>query len=310
MAKPIRRLQETMPPLMAAALAGSKVRTALVGAADTRYLEAVHRALGDGFLEVTLIGPIAEIHEKAAQAGIALEGMPIVNAVDTAAAIAAASRLVANGSVDMLIRGHVPVAALLTALFHPEVGFRLGKKPVSHVALLEHDEYPRLLILSDAAVNIAPDLPRKLAIIDNAVMVAGRLGIDLPNVALLAAVEAIYPAMPVTMEEAVIAKMADKGQIKNCRVDGPLSMDVAIVPEVARQKGAVSAVAGQADILIAPNIETAAGVYKAMALFTKAKMAGAVVGGKIPIALPSRCDTVDTIYYSILVSGFLAVSGR
>ncbi len=310
MAEPIRRLHEVLSPLKAAAAAGNKIRAALVGAADIHCLEAARRALGDGVLEVTLIGPIAEIQEKAAQAGIALEGMPAVNAVNTAAAIAAASRLVANGSIDLVIRGHVPVAPLLTALFHPEIGYRLGKRPVSHVAVIEHDEYPRLLFLSDAAVNIAPDLARKLAMIDNAVTVAGRFGIGMPNVALLAAVEVIYPAMPVTMEEAVIAKMADKGQIKNCRVDGPLSMDVATVPEVARQKGAVSAVAGQADILIAPNIETAAGVYKAMALLTEAKMAGAVVGGNIPIALPSRCDSVDNIYYSILISGFLAISGR
>jgi len=178
------------------------------------------------------------------------------------------------------------------------------------VAVFEHELYPKLLLMSDGGVTVAPDINKKLSIIKNAVQLARLLGVEAPKVALLAAVEVIYTAMPVTMEAAVISKMADKGQIKNCRIDGPLSMDVALVPEVAKHKGAVSEVAGDADILIAPNIETGNGIYKAMSLFAKAKTAGVIVGGRIPIALSSRCDNQENVFSSIVLGALCALNTK
>ena len=178
---------------------------------------------------------------------------------------------------------------------------------VNHVAVFEHLKYPRLLLMADGVVNVSPDIKRKLSIIDNAVKVANRLGVDKPKVAMLAAVEVIYPGMKVTEEGAVISKMVDKGQIKNCFIDGPLSMDVATVPEVAESKGVRSEVAGQADILIAPNIETGSGIYKAMALFVKAKTAGILTGGTVPVAMPSRCDSPNNIFYSLMLGSYLSL---
>jgi phosphate butyryltransferase len=176
------------------------------------------------------------------------------------------------------------------------------------VAVFEHTLYPKLLLMSDGGVTVAPDINKKVSIIQNAVEVAGLLGVESPKVALLAAVEVIYTAMPVTMEAAVIAKMADKGQIKNCRIDGPLSMDVALIPEVARHKGVASEVAGDADILIAPNIETGSGIYKAMSIFAGAKTAGLIIGGRIPIALSSRCDNEENIFHSLALAALYSLS--
>lgn len=311
MADPIRNLDDLHVRLRQIAAEKGKARIAVVGADDGAALEAVARAGGEGWVDgLTLVGPGETVRQHREQIGLSSDRLTVIDAATAEAASAEAARLVSSGAVDVLMRGNIAVGDLLSGLFKTEAGFRRGKAVVSHVAVFDHDNYPRLLLLSDAAVNVEPDIVRKLAVIDNAVTVANHLNVTMPKVALLAAVEVIYPAMPVTMEEAVIAKMSDKGQIKNCRIDGPLSMDVAVLPEVARQKGAVSAVAGEANILIAPNIETAAGVYKGMALFSGAKIAGVVVGGKVPVALPSRCDSARNVFNSLTLAAFLSLNRR
>ncbi|NMC42983.1 MAG: phosphate butyryltransferase [candidate division Zixibacteria bacterium] len=310
MADPIRNLDDLQVRLRQMVAAKGKVRAAIVGADDAVTMEAISRAKGEGLIEVTLIGPGDTVRQQLERSVLSSDQVALIASETPERAAVEAAALASGGGADILVRGKIAARELLQGLFKAEAGFRRGKAIVSHVAVFDHDNYPRLLLLSDAAVNVEPDLARKLAIIDNAVTVANRLSVTIPKVALLAAVEVIYPAMPVTMEAAVIAKMADKGQIKNCRIDGPLSMDVAVLPEVARQKGAVSAVAGEANILIAPNIETAAGVYKGMALFSGAKIAGAVIGGKVPIAFPSRCDSARNIFHALTLAAFLSLSGR
>lgn len=310
MAEPIRNLDELQVRVRQMVVGKGKVRVALVGADDALSLEALSRARGENLVEITLVGPQAAVREQLQKCGLSSDDFTLVDADTPDKAVAEAAALTGDGRIDLLIRGNIAVRDLLKGLLKADAGFRRGKAAISHVAVFDHDNYPRLLLLSDAAVNVEPDINRKLAIIENAVTVANRLSVAMPKVALLAAVEVIYPAMPVTMEEAVIAKMCDKGQIKNCRIDGPLSMDVAVLPEVARQKGAVSAVAGEANILIVPNVETGSGVYKAMALFSGAKTAGVVVGGKIPIAFPSRCDSAHNIYNSLTLAAFLSLSSR
>jgi len=282
------------------------IRAALISADDDRCLRAVLRAGKESFIEATLIGSRSNIQDIADKNGLDINGISIIDSAGPADSVDAAMKLAAEKKIDLLVRGNIDTRLMLNRLFDKTIGFRNGKNRVSHVAVFEHDKYPKLLLMSDAAVNVAPDIKGKLAIIQNAVGVANLFGVEMPKVAMLAAVEVIYPGMRVTEEGAIISKMVDKGQIKNCLIDGPLSMDVATVPDVARQKGVTSEVAGQADILIAPNIETGNGIYKAMSMFVKARTAGVIIGGKLPIAISSRCDSVDNIFLSLVLGSYIA----
>ncbi len=295
----------------AKALAGKSgaVRAALIGADDPIHLASMARAAKEKIIDPVLIGPQKAVEEIAENAGIDLAGLNLIACDSRVSSVAEAVKLIAGGRVDLLVRGHISTGLMLARLFERPTGLRWNQHLISHVAVFEHELYPKLLLMSDGGVTVAPDINKKVSIIRNAVEVAGLLGVESPKVALLAAVEVIYTAMPVTMEAAVISKMADKGQIKGCRIDGPLSMDVALVPEVARHKGAVSEVAGDADILIAPNIETGTGIYKAMSIFAGAKTAGVIIGGRIPIAFSSRCDNEENVFNS-LVLGALYSLGR
>ncbi len=286
------------------------VRAAVIGADDPVHLAAAVRAADEKIIDPILIGPEKEVETMAGEAGLDISGMKRIACDSRVSSVAEAVKLIADGRVDMLARGHISIGLMLARLLERPTGLRWDHHLMSHVAVFEHELYPKLLLMSDGGVTVAPDITKKLSIIQNAIEVAGLLGVKLPKVALLAAVEVIYTAMPVTMEAAVISKMADKGQIKNCRIDGPLSMDVALVPEVARQKGAVSDVAGDADILIAPNLETGTGIYKAMSLFARAKTAGLIVGGRIPIALSSRCDSEQNVFYSLVLGAMYSLNKR
>lgn len=296
----------------AKSLAGNSgpVRAALIGADDPIYLRSIIRAAKDDIIDPVVIGPKAAIEDIANKAGVDLGELNPIACDSRVSSVAEAVKLIAENKVDLLVRGRISTGLMLARLFERPTGLRSDHRLISHVAVFEHELYPKLLLMSDGGVTVAPDINKKLSIIQNAVGLAGLLGIEIPKVALLAAVEVIYTAMPVTMEAAIISKMADKGQIKNCRIDGPLSMDVAVVPEVARQKGAVSDVAGDADVLIAPNIETGNCIYKAMAMFAKAKTAGIIVGGKIPITLSSRCDSEENVFHSLALGALYSLSGR
>jgi len=284
------------------------VRTVIIGADHPSYLKMAHRAANDNIIAPVLIGPQKSIEACAEKAGIDIGPYTVVSCESKVEAVTEAVKLIGNGEVDLLVRGNISTGLMLARLFERPTGLRADNILISHVAVFEHELYPKLFLMSDGGVNVAPDIDKKQAIIQNAVLVANRLGVDMPKVALLAAVEVIYSAMPVTMEAAVISKMSDKGQISNCIVDGPLSMDVALVPEAAAQKGAKSEVAGNADIIIVPNIETGNGVYKAMSIFCRAKTAGIIVGGKIPITLSSRCDTEENIFNSLILGAWYSLN--
>jgi len=282
-------------------------RAGIVGADDEVLLRAVTDARKKKIVKPLLIGDKQKIEEAAGGAGIDVYDIPLLDLSKPGDMIAKAAMMAADGQFNYLVRGRIPIHDFLRILFDRQLPFRKGKTRISHVAVFEHQKYPRLLLLSDAMVNVAPDIKGKLTIIDNAVRIAGQLGVEKPRVAMLAAVEVIYPGMKVTEEGAVISKMVDKGQIRSCYIDGPLSMDVATVPDVAASKGVHSEVAGQADILIAPNIETGSGVYKAMALFVKARTAGVLTGGIVPVVMPSRCDNIDNIFCSLALGSFLSI---
>lgn len=293
-------------------LAGNSgsVRAALIGADDPIHLRSIIRAAGEGIIDPIIIGPKVAIDDMANKAGMDIGRLNLIACDSRVSSVAEAIKLISENRVDMLVRGRISTGLMLARLFERPTGLRWDSRLISHVAVFEHELYPKLLMMSDGGVTVAPDINKKLSIIQNAVEVAGLLGVEMPKVALLAAVEVIYTAMPVTMEAAIISKMADKEQIKNCRIDGPLSMDVAVVPEIARQKGVVSEVAGDADILIAPNIETGNGIYKAMSMFARAKTAGIIVGGKIPITLSSRCDSEENVFHSLVLGALYSLNRK
>jgi len=280
-------------------------KAAIIGADDATMLQIVLDAKKNGIVKPLLLGQLAKIDKVSNDAGMDMTDMAYLECADDNDLLQKATGLAINKQVDLLVCGTINPRSLLAYLVKSDNGFRSGKNRLSHVAAFETAGYPKLLLMTDGAINVAPDIPQKLAIIQNAVKVANSLGVDMPKVAMLAAVEVIYPGMRVTEEGAIISKMVDKGQIKNCLIDGPLSWDVATVPEVAKQKGAVSEVAGQADIMAAPNIETGHGIYTAMSLFVKARCGGVVTGGACPLAFPSRCDTPENIAASILLAAWL-----
>ncbi len=308
MADQIRNFDQLLTRSKAMARDSRPVRTVIIGADDPSHLKMADRAAREKIIAPVLIGPQKSIEAAAKKAGIDVSSYTVVSCESKVEAVTEAVKLIGNGDVDLLVRGNISTGLMLARLFERPTGLRADNILISHVAVFEHERYPKLLMMSDGAVNVAPDINKKQAIIQNAVRVANRLGMNMPRVALLAAVEVIYTAMPVTMEAAVISKMSDKGQISNCIIDGPLSMDVALVPDVAAQKGATSEVAGQADIIIAPNIETGNGVYKAMSMFCQAKTASVIVGGKIPIALSSRCDTEGNVFNSLVLGAWYSLN--
>lgn len=308
MAERINNFDELLLRTKDMAAGNRPVRAVLIGADEPSYLRMIHRVANDDVIIPILIGPQESIAASADKAGVDIGSYTIISTESRVEAVAEAVKLIGDGKVDLLVRGNISTGLMLARLFERPTGLRADNILISHVAVFEHELYPKLLLMSDGGVAVAPDIDMKLAIIQNAIKLANRLDVKVPRVALLAAVEVIYTAMPVTTEAAVISKMADRGQISNCLIDGPLSMDVALVPDVARQKGAVSDVAGDADIIIAPNIETGNGIYKVMSMFCKAKTAGIIIGGKLPIAISSRCDTEANIFNSLVLGAWYSLT--
>jgi phosphate butyryltransferase len=225
---------------------------------------------------------------------------------DYAKAAAAAVALVRSGEADVLMKGVLDTSILLKAALNKEVGLNAGRL-TSHVAVIESPHYHKLFIVTDAAINIAPDLQGKLDIVANAVAVSRSIGVELPKVAMLAAVEKVNPdKMPCTADAALITQMNRRGQVKGCVVDGPLALDNAISAESARIKKIVSDVAGDADVLVVPDIEAGNVLYKALLDLGGAKGAGIVAGAAKPIVLTSRADSRETKLASIALA---ALSG-
>lgn len=275
--------------LRAAARAGARRTVVVVGAQQSAVLHAAVEAQAQGLAEVILVGDEPEIRELAAAEGFDLSNMEVIHESDLIAAARRSMRLVAEGRAHVAMKGKVDSATFLRAALDKELGLR-GEGLLSHVALFEVKTLGRMLLVSDAGVVIAPTLEQKAEIIRNAVYVAHKLGIAQPKVAVLASNEMVNPKMPVNVEAAALAKMADRGQITGAIVDGPLALDNAISSAAAQTKSIVSPVAGQADILIVPDIEAGNLMAKAIIYFGGYLMAGVVVGAQMPLILPSRSD--------------------
>jgi phosphate butyryltransferase len=278
-----------------------KKRLVVAVAHDEHSLEAVCAVVKLGLVDATLVGSAAKIRAIADKLKLDLSGFNIVNEENDAAAVKLAVKMVHDKEGDILMKGNVPSAVLLRGVLDKECGLRKSDV-LSHFALFEVPTYHKLIGLTDAAMVIAPDLKTKIAIINNAVEFMNRLGIAKPKVAILGAVELVNESMPATLDAALISKMNQRGQIKNCIIDGPLAYDNAVSIQSATHKGIVSEVAGDADLLIVPDIEAGNILYKAYGFSANAKLAANILGAAAPIVLTSRSDTEEAKQASIVMA--------
>lgn len=288
--------------IIEAARKGGKKRIAVAAAQEHSAIEAVVDAAKAGIAEPILIGDVAAMEAVAREIGADISAFRKIEEKDIAKAAALAVELVKKGEADIVMKGILDTSVLLKAVLNKENGLNAGRL-TSHVAVMEVPTYHKLLLVTDAAINIAPDVPAKLDIIANAVQVAKALGIPKAKVALLAAVEKVnHEKMPCTADAAIITQMNRRGQVKDCVVDGPLALDNAISAESAKIKKIVSDVAGDADVLVAPDIEAGNILYKCLLDLGQAKGAGLVVGAAKPVVLTSRADTAETKLASIALA--------
>lgn len=285
------------------------VPTAVVHPCDRESLLGAIEAGKANLIIPILVGPEAKIREIAEKEGIDLSGATIIDTPHSVASAAKAVELCRNGDAEALMKGSLHTDEMMGAVMSSANGLKSGRR-VSHVYVMDVPAYGRPLLVTDAAINIAPTLEDKVHIVQNAINVAHVIGIECPKVAILSAVETVYAKMPSTLDAALLCKMADRGQITGGVLDGPLAFDNAISMAAAKTKKIVSPVAGQADILVMPNIESANMVGKEMSYFAGAQSAGVVVGARVPIVLTSRADDVKTRMASTAVMALIALANR
>jgi phosphate butyryltransferase len=278
-----------------------KKRLVLSVAHDLSALEAVCEASKQNVIEPVFVGKKKEIIELASRTCFDLDKAEVINEPDDQKAVEKSVRLVHDGKADILMKGYVGTTVLMKAVLNRDYGLR-SKNIISHFALFEADEYHKLFGLTDVAMNIAPNLTEKIGILENAVECLNTIGISNPKVAILGAVEMVHQNMQATLDAALISKMAQRGQIKNCMVDGPLAFDNVVSSESAHHKGIKSEVAGDTDLLLLPNIETGNVLYKALVWFGKAKLAGIILGAAAPVVLTSRSDSEESKLNSIILA--------
>ncbi len=266
------------------------VRTAVVHPCDALSLSGALDAAHQGIIIPVLVGPRTKIEAAAQKAGRSLEGIEVIDAPHSHAAAGAAVALVRAGKVDALMKGSLHTDELMEAIVDTDLGLRTERR-MSHVYVLDVPTYPKPLLITDAAINIYPDLAIKRDIVQNAIDLALALGTNLPKVAILSAVETVNPRIASTLDAAALCKMADRGQITGGLLDGPLAFDNAISPMAVAAKGIVSDVAGIADILVAPDLEAANMMAKQLIYLAGADAAGIVLGARVPIILTSRADS-------------------
>ena len=276
-------------------------------AQDEPVLEAIKAAKEQGIADAILVGDKNKIKEIADSIGMDITQFEVIHEPDVKKAALFAIQLVSSGRADMVMKGLVDTATFLRSVLNKEVGLRTGKV-MSHVSVFEIEGFDRLIFLTDAAFNTYPDLKQKVQIINNSVMVAEACGIENPKVAPVCAVEVVNPDMPATIDAALLSKMNDRGQIKGCVVDGPLALDNALSEEAAHHKGITGPVAGKADVIMLPNIETANVMYKTLTYTSNSRNGGILVGTSAPVILTSRADSFETKVNSIALAAVVAES--
>jgi phosphotransacetylase len=277
------------------------VPTAVAHPCDSRSIIGALEAAEKGLIRPIFVGPAAKIADVARESGISLGESRIVDAPHSHAAAAKAVELIRKGEAELLMKGSLHSDELLSAVVARETGLRTGRR-VSHVFIMDVPTYHKVLIVTDAAINIAPTLDDKVDICQNAIDLAISLGVSTPKVAVLAAVETVSAKMPATLDAAALCKMADRGQITGGLLDGPLAFDNAISKEAARVKGIASKVAGDPDILLVPDLEAGNMLAKQLTFLANADSAGIVLGARVPIILTSRADSVRSRIASCAVA--------
>ncbi len=268
-------------------------------------MEAAQR----GLITPLLVGPAARIADVAESSAIDLSKFEIVDAPHSHGAAAKAVELVKQGKAEILMKGSLHTDELMSAIVSREGGLRTGRR-ISHVFIMDVPTYHKVLIVTDAAINIAPTLEDKVDICQNAIDLAISLGLARPKVAILAAVETVTSKMPATLDAAALCKMAERGQITGGLLDGPLAFDNAISSQAAETKGIKSAVAGDPDILLAPDLEAGNILAKQLTFLANADSAGMVLGAKVPVILTSRADSVRSRIASCAVAKLVAYARR
>jgi len=276
-------------------------RLVLAAAQDHNSLSSVLMAAHDGFIEPILVGDKDAIHNIAAQNNFDLTGVRVVHEPDSEMAIEIAVRMVRSNQADILMKGKVGTSNLLKGVLNKEWGLRSGSL-LSHFAIFEVAAYHKLIAVTDVAMNIAPNLQDKIAIVNNSVACLNRLGVEMPKVAVLGAVEMVSENMQATLDAALLSKMNQRDQIRHCLIDGPLAFDNAISLESATHKGIRSDVAGDTDLLLMPDIEVGNVLYKSLVFFAHAGVAAVILGATAPIVLTSRSDSDKAKYYSIVLA--------
>jgi phosphate acetyltransferase len=295
--------------LLERCMALEAVPTAVAHPCEATALAGAVEAGAKGLIAPILVGPAAKIEEIAIKNGIDLGKSRIVDVPHSQAAAAKAVELVRKGEAELLMKGSLHTDELLGAVVARETGLRTGRR-ISHVFIMDVPTYHKVLIVTDAAINIAPTLEDKVDICQNAIDLAISLGVSQPKVAILAAVETVTSKMPATIDAAALCKMADRGQINGGLLDGPLAFDNAISKEAAKTKGIRSDVAGDPDILLVPDLEAGNMLAKQLSFLANADSAGLVLGARVPIILTSRADNVRSRIASCAVAMLTAHARR
>lgn len=284
-------------------------KVAVAVAQDEPVLEAIKEATEKNIAQAILVGDKQQIQEIAKKIDLDLSNYEIMDIKDPKKATLEAVKLVSSGHADMLMKGLVDTATFLRSVLNKEFGLRTGQL-MSHVAVFDIAGWDKLLFLTDAAFNTYPELKDKVGMINNAVVVAHACGIEIPKVASICPVEVVNTSMQSTVDASLLAKMSDRGQIKGCIVDGPFALDNAISEEAAHHKGVKGPVAGKADVLLLPNIETANVMYKTLTYFSKSRNGGLLVGTSAPVILTSRADSFETKVNSIALAALVAAKNK
>ncbi len=291
--------------LVASAIGLGPARIAVAAGHDPDVIESLQLAREMGLAEAVLVGDRKKIEPMAAAAGLRLDPEHLIHQPDESAAARQAIGLVRDGAADLLMKGKINTSVLIRAVLNREKGLRTGRQ-LSQVIVFQVPGIDRLMIMTDAAINLAPELAQKAEICRNAMHVAHALGIEEPNVALLCALEFVNPAMPATVDAAALTMMNRRGQLKGGYVEGPIALDVPMSRFAADRKGIETPLVENTDVFIAPDIEAANILYRAILYMAGGESGGIVVGAKVPLILLSRAETPETKIRSIAIGRLVA----
>ncbi len=295
----------TFDELITASKKAPKKTVAVAVAQDDDVLRGVEFARDNGLINAILVGNKKEIEKIAENCNIDLNNYEIIDEAVPENCCKIVAELIASGKAHIFMKGLVETATVLKAVLNKDYGLR-GDRLLSHVSMFTMEKYDRMVFVTDAAMNLLPTLEQKKEIIENAVFVAHKLGIENPNVAPICAVEKFNPKMPASVDAAALHEMNERGEISGCYVSGPVSLDLAMEKAAAAHKGYNDKIGGAADILLVPNIEAGNVLYKSIVYFAGGKVAGTVVGAKCPVVITSRADSNVSKFYSIATAVLLS----